>query len=159
MQASSWAALLRQIPPEQHDQLMVVTGSGVEIALNNILRVGAEFVAIKGRLAGSQDAGRVFFLPYSNIDYFGFQKEVKESEFEALFGTLLGPASGATPAAATAGAAEKPVESAAPVPATPPPPTLPGRAAAPIKSAVLEKFRSRLGSSSNGNAFRPPVDE
>ena len=78
MQSSVWATLLRQIPTECHDQLMLTTFGGTEIAIQGILRIDHEFLAIKGRLAGSQDAGRVFFLPYCQIDYLGFQRALKE---------------------------------------------------------------------------------
>ena len=92
MQSSVWALLLRQIPAEQHRNLMLVTTGGTEIAIQGILRIDHQFLAIKGRLAGSQDAGRVFFIPYTHIDYLGFQQPVKESEFHEMFGGLNIPA-------------------------------------------------------------------
>src|SRR4051794_41872435 len=97
MQGSVWAALLRQIPADRVNQLVLVTTGGTEIALQGILRIEPEFLAFKGRLAGSQEGGRVFFLPYGHIDYLGIQREVKESEFEEMFAGLFAPAA---PAAA-----------------------------------------------------------
>jgi hypothetical protein len=138
MQSSAWASLLRHIPAEQHDQYMLVTVSGTEIAIQGLLRIEEECVALKGRLAGSQEAGRVFFVPYAQIDYFGTQKPVKDSEFNDLFGSLS--------------FTDEPV----PPPASePPPPVAPSqsviRSHLPrpvIRSEVLERYRSRPGSAS-----------
>src|SRR6516165_10370450 len=88
MQCNAWGHLLRQIPTEKYQTLSLVTTGGTEIALQGILRIEREFVAIKGRLSGSQAAGRVYFIPYTHIDYLGTQVEVKDAEFEATFGQL-----------------------------------------------------------------------
>jgi hypothetical protein len=143
MHNSVWTALLRHLPPEQYDQLMLVTVGGTEIALQTVLRIEQEFMAVKGRLAGSQDAGRVFFIPYAQIDYFGFQQPLKESDFHQLFGTLTLPAPGQAVAADPATLTPEPVRD--------PPdgePAMPGSGVrTPIKSAILERFRSRTASS------------
>jgi hypothetical protein len=170
MRGSAWAALLRHIPAAQHDQLMLVTTAGVEIALYTLLRIDHEFVAVRGRLAGSQEAGRVFLIPYANIAYFGYQKEIKEADFEATFSSLVMPAphGHAAPAAAPAPAPATPAAAPpAPAPDAPAPDAAPAREPAmpaprvgvPIKSAVLEKFRARtLGPSHPGTLSRPAAD-
>jgi hypothetical protein len=162
MNPAAWEALLRHIRPEIHEKLMLVTASGTEITIQTIVRIEREFVVLKGRLAGTQDAGRIFFLPYAAIDYFGSQKVVKDVEFTEWFGNLVIPTS-AQPetrpaAAAPAGAAVAP---AAPDPAAaeaePAPPAAPSgnsKTVNPVvKSAVLEKFRAR----SKGSGLRPKV--
>lgn len=154
MQSSVWALLLRQIPPEHHHRLMLVTGSHTEIAIQALLRIDHQFVALKGRLAGSQDAGRVFFIPYNQIDYLGFQAAVKDTEFHEMFGGLNVPA--------PAEAAPAPPEPPRPVPTLAPEPTPTpaapangvGRPGTPIKSAVLERFRAR-SVSAPGTTLRP----
>jgi hypothetical protein len=119
---------------------MLVTTAGVEIALQSILRVDGECLAIKGRLAGQQEAGRVFFIPFDRIDYLGFQQPLKESEFQEMFSSFSFPA--AAPAAAAAQATE-PEQPAAPAPPFQGSALVNQRTPAPIKSAVLERFRSR----------------
>jgi hypothetical protein len=173
MQSSAWAQLFGHIPPGEQNHLMLVTASGIEIAMQCILRVDPECVAIKGRLAGSQDAGRVFFIPFDHIDYLGFQQEVKESHFHELFGSLTLPAAPAAvpPAAST----QEPTAEAAPDPiesepdslpgipgepsgaGAPVAPSLTGRTTTPIKSAVLERFRQRSLTQA-GTLLRPPLD-
>ncbi len=155
MHSAAWVKLLRYIPATEQHKLMLVTTGGTEIAIQCFLRIDPECLAFKGRLAGSQDAGRVFFLPYSHIDYFGFQQSVKESDFHELFGNL--EMSAAAPPADPAPAAPEPAS-----PTTDPAPIAPSGTPArnplSIKSSVLEKFRSR-STSSPGTQMRPPLDE
>jgi hypothetical protein len=155
MHSHVWATLLRQIPAEKHNNLMVVTSSGVEINLQMVLRLDAEYVAIKGRLAGSQDAGRVFFIPFNRIDYLGFQKEVKEAEFQEMFASLDQTPAAAQPPIDAPASGSSTEEAAAASPAN-------GKSGQPIKSAVLDRFRSRGSShglprttSNPGTAVRP----
>jgi hypothetical protein len=182
MQSAGWEMLLRHIPPEVHHTLMLVTRGGTEFAISNLMRVDREFVAIRGRLAATQDQGRVFFIAYDQIDYFGFQQALRESEFEQMFAGLVMPepevaaapaaadnkASAATEAAfavaravaAAAGTAVAPAPAASAEPATAAPAAAPGtgsRTTNPvIKSAVLERFRARSQGQS-GSGERPQV--
>lgn len=154
MHNSAWVKLLRHIPADQQSKLMLVTTGGIEITIQCLLRIDAECLALRGRLAGSTDAGRVFFVPYSHIDYFGFQQPLKESEFHELFANLDLPAAPTTPPAEPA--------PAPPAPAEPPPssgpPVAPSRIPPTIKSPVLERFRSR-SVTNPGTQLRPPLDE
>lgn len=135
--------ILRHIPAAEQGKLMLVTISGTEIAIQCFLRIDPECLAFKGRLAGSTDAGRVFFVPYCNIDYFGYQQPLKESDFHDMFGNL--ELAKAAPSEAEPSAA-------------PPEPPEPPRPSPIIKSVVLEKFRARSLSSA-GTTMRPPADE
>lgn len=159
MHNAAWVKLLRHIPEKEHRNLMLVTTAGTEITIQCLLRLDPECLALRGRLSGSTDAGRVFFVPYSHIDYFGFQQPLKETEFHELFSNLelLGPAA---PLISAASPTEDPLEPA-PVPAPslgPSPHPTPTRSPLAIKSTVLEKFRSR-SVTSPGTQLRPPLDE
>jgi hypothetical protein len=147
MQTAMWGWLFRRIPPEQHNQLALVTRSGTEIAVQSLLRVEQDFIAIKGRLSGSQDTGRVFFIPFANIDYFGFQRDVKEEEFDAMFGsgTLTVPAAASAPAPPAPGPQSPAI---ATEPAASNSTSVSQKTPLPLKSEVLERFRSRIASSS-----------
>jgi hypothetical protein len=127
MLSAGWSRLLRQIPVKDQDGLMLQTINRTEIAVQLFLRLDPDFLIIKGRLAGSQEAGRVFFVPYEQIDHIGFYRAVKEADFNEMFAGLDVP--------------EAPVASA------PPDPTAVdangSKASPPLKSAVLERFRSR----------------
>ncbi len=120
MPTAAWARLLRLIPAKDQDGLMLLTSNHTEIAVQTILRFDADFLIVRGRLAGSQDQGRVFFIPYDQIDHMGFYRAVKDAELNEMFAALEGPAEAAEPAASDAGGSKT-----------------------PLKSAVLERFRSR----------------
>lgn len=156
MRATAWRKLLRHIPDSEQSKLMLVTTSGTEIAIQCFLRVDPECLALRGRLAGSTDAGRVFFVPYAHIDYLGFQKPLKESEFHELFSNLETQEDLSQP--------ESPSLPPPPVavPEVEPPPNVPARPTPPrgpsvIKSTVLEKFRARAVSNP-GTQMRPPQE-
>src|SRR5258707_796096 len=91
MHNAAWGALLRHIPVEQQSGYMLVTTAGIEIAVQVFLRVESELVVFKGRLAGSQDQGLLFFMPYERIEYIGTTKAVKDTEVSETFGSLTFP--------------------------------------------------------------------
>ena len=157
MRGCVWVALLRCVPPEKHNILMLVTKCGIEIAIQNILRLDDELLAIRGRLAGSQDAGRLYFVPLDSIEYCGFNCAIKEEDYTALFGNLQLPPLAPPPAAVVPAAAAAPPPQDAPPPeavaepAPESPPTTPLRTPA-IKSEVLERFRARTTANSPNGA-------
>jgi hypothetical protein len=159
MQNAAWMALWRRLPPDQHDQLMVVTAIGTEIAIQNILRIEEDFVVIRGRLAGSSDTGRVFFIPYNQINYAGFQKAIKEDEFNALFGENEPPAAAAPVPEAAAAQPLGPNPLLSKLPGSPngsltttDRPRTSNRPPLPLKPELLERLRSR---SHQGTSPRP----
>jgi hypothetical protein len=85
MQDSAWVALLRVLPPAAHANLMLVTTIGQEIAIRDVLRMEADYLMIRGRMAGTTDAGRVFMIPYTSIHYLAFQNAMKVEEVNAVF--------------------------------------------------------------------------
>lgn len=72
------------------DSLMLMTTIGMEISIQNVVAMEQEHMVIRGRLAGTADMGRVFFVPYDQINYLGFQKEMKQSQIQALVGDGTG---------------------------------------------------------------------
>ena len=129
MQSTPWIALLKRIPPDQHNQLMLVTTSGIEMSIQVILVLDGECLVFKGRLSGCQDAGRLFYVPYDRIDYLGFNRVVSEEEFKTWYGD--------TPAAAPDNGTDAPTNGTAPSNGSGPRTPLPNRA------ALLERIRSR----------------
>ena len=167
MQSSVWINLFRRIPPDQHDTLAIVTSVGIEINIQDLLRIEEDHLVIRGRLAGTTDSGRVFFIPYSQINYLGFTKEVKVAQIMAIYGEPV-PAEMAVPkveaASAIADAAEEEVtpesDDAVPVPPPPEPPPpaevpKPGQFKIPRKSGLLERLRARAQAGPNP---RPPAN-
>ena len=159
MQSAAWVKLFRHVPAEEQGKLMLVTTSATEIAIQCFLRIDPECIAVKGRLAGSQDAGRVFFVPYSHIDYLGYQQPLKESDFHDVFGSLELPGAAAVVELSAAADAASTEPDNSPEPAVPNGTSAPGvRNPLAIKSTVLEKFRAR-SLTNPGTTIRPVLDE
>lgn len=138
MQTLAWEQLFRFIPEQHRNNLSIITRAGVEFNVQMLLRIESECVAIRGRLAGSQDAGRIFFIPYETIDHVGFIREMRESEFAEIFDTFQFPGRAVPPTPQTIVVAEELIApSSANSPAS--------RMSIPIKSEVLERFRGRNG--------------
>jgi hypothetical protein len=162
MQNAAWIGLFRRLPPDQHHNLMLVTTIGTEIAIQNILRIEDDFVAIRGRLAGSSDTGRVFFVPFTQINFAGFQKALKEEEFNVIFRNSEGET-------AVQPVAPLPVPQAVEQLAKATPTKVSGTASAdgrtrslnrpplPLKSELLERLRTRT--SQQGVTPRPSLEQ
>jgi hypothetical protein len=90
MQADVWKAILRRVPAAQIDNLMLMTAQGTEINAQALLRMEEDYLVLRGRLAGSNDGDRVFFVPYEHLDYIGFQRPLTGTQLQAVFGE--GPA-------------------------------------------------------------------
>jgi hypothetical protein len=162
MQSASWGVLLRLIPPAQHDNLILMTTVGIEMAVQKVLRVEEAYVVIRGRMAGTSDTGRVFFIPYNQINFLGFQKPMKEADVWALYGESPPAAETAQPESAPAAGAEPPATPAVesppatePPPVPDPEPTAPkpdARPSLPSKATLLERLRARTAAA----AAKPP---
>jgi hypothetical protein len=159
MQNTEWIELFGLFPASQHDKLMIQMTNGIEIAITSLLRLEGPYAVVRGRVAGTSDAGRVFFVPFDRISYLCFQKEVREAAVLALFGESP-PAAPVGQEPAETAAAPDPAESQ-PAPAEATPPVEPAPAVAPEKPAapppaelgvdrqqLLERIRSRSANSS-----------
>ena len=165
MQSAAWKAIFNRIPREHHEIMMVVTSIGIEINVKSIQLLEPDYVVIRGRLGGTTDAGRLFFVPYDQINYVTFNKEIKEDQVAEMLGTEAPPPKAAIPdgdslkkadaEAAAAAAATAAKEEAA----LPPAPTEPAKAAPPGKMALLERIRSRVRPKPEGEGPGPAPDK
>ena len=155
MHNSAWIAFLRQLSPNVHNQLSILTRIGQEVAVQHIFRIDSDYLVYRGRLSGTTEEARVFVLPYDEVHAISFQKPLKEDQVDAIL-------SGNDPAKL----AEKEVNEAAPQDAAPaiepesppapatkrPEPTQPpvsappadSKAKSPPKVLLLERVRARL---------------
>lgn len=152
MQTAVWMQLIRRIPENQHNILVLVTTTGLEIMVQAILRLEMEFVVLRGRMAGSTEAGRIYFMPYDQISNLAINQLLKEPEVHAIFGgpplEKIGAGRAATAPAIGEQLLEQPQPEPEPVatiqPVSPPPPPKPAPAPPPSKSVLLERVRARL---------------
>jgi hypothetical protein len=85
MQNHDWIDLLKLIPAEQHNTLILTTASGIDLNIEVIFRMEPSCLVFRGRVSGSTDEGRVFFLPFGQIDFIQINRFVKEGEIKELF--------------------------------------------------------------------------
>jgi hypothetical protein len=171
MQSSEWIGLIGRIPADKHDCLCFVTTGGLHINLQAIVCRAQDFLVVRGRIAGSTDAGYTFLLPYDQMECVYFQKPVSEEEAIAWFGATGAPVEVAAPVARPTAAGGAPVPAPAPLPIPAPAAPVPGAPALatagiqtrsgsiplPGKAAILERLRKRTGSSSPGTIPKPPL--
>ena len=89
MLGPSWIALFERIPAKYHDTLALSLVTGAEIIMQSVLRLESDFAILRGRMAGSTDAGRVIILPYDQIVNAAFTKRMLEPEVKAVFGEIM----------------------------------------------------------------------
>jgi hypothetical protein len=146
MQGASWIALFRRFPLNLHDGLILTLTTGAEVVIQKFVKLDQDYVILRGRMAGTQDNGRVVALPYDNIVAINVTRRLLEQEIEAVFGKE-GQTFAANVALTAAASAEssgdtpldtaEAVEEAEPVEA-------PAKPAMPSKTALLAKLRARL---------------
>jgi hypothetical protein len=130
MRNEEWIALFKTFPESEQPKLVVVLSSGTEIAIEKIFRLEPTFACIRGRLAGTEDTGRLFFAPYAQIAYLKIDRFVKASEIAAIFGETVDEETLARERAEEFGIASEPASEPQPTTPTPSTPT-PQPAAAP----------------------------
>jgi hypothetical protein len=147
MQGEAWVHLFQRVPTAYHEGLYLVTMTGAEIIVSSVVTLEDDYVVLRGRSSGSTDAGRVFLMPYDQIDYAGFTQRMTEPEVKAIFGDGPPPVGGpALPAADEAVLAADPL----PAPAAAAPAAAEQMPKKPqlSKSILLARLRSRLGQDS-----------
>src|SRR5262245_5973197 len=85
MQRAAWAKLLHDIPPALHENVILTTSVGGEIALKTIIHADGEFLVIRGRITGTTDGFGFFVIPFERLSHVSFQKAVTEEDIRALF--------------------------------------------------------------------------
>src|SRR5262245_35640078 len=90
MQCGTWIELLQRMSPEQHAQLVITTTNGTEIYVQSLFRIEPEFLAMRGRMGGSSDMGKTYFIPLDQIHYLGFREDLKEAAVQAIFADTNG---------------------------------------------------------------------
>jgi hypothetical protein len=152
---------LRRLPAALHDGLIIVTSSTGEIVVQSIVRAERDFLVIRGRMSGSQDTGRVVFIPFDQINYVVLGKKPADAELQGLLakpveGARADPASESAPVESASQESEAfiPTPPVATEPQVPPdepappprpgPVAGPGKPAPPSKTILLARLRARL---------------
>lgn len=163
MQNTEWIDLVRIIPEDQHNKLVLTTMTGIDLNVELIIRMEEHYLVFRGRISGITDEGRVFFLPYTQIDYMQLNRQVKEEEIQRMYGDQTDgetkePASGvfAAPSgvfnAVAANPGSRPGLTVSPATPSAPAQVSPARPSVP---GVVARLSSPGG---NGHGSKPPAN-
>lgn len=160
MHPYAWANLIRQIPPAFHEILVLVTDTGIELMVQNVLRLENDFIVIRGRTAGSTDGGLIMMVPWDRLSYVTLNRKLREAEVQSIFASftpLALQAESVPVALPPLSVALPPLTPIIPTPPPPEPATAPPQPAAaaetppapvkppqPSKSVLLARLRARL---------------
>jgi hypothetical protein len=113
MKEQAWVEMLRRIPAQFHDGMTLATVTGVDIIMQSVLRLDEKFLILRGRPAGTSDAGRVMVVPYEQINYISLAGKPTDQQAQAIFGgelAMFAVLPQNLPAASANGHAETPIE-------------------------------------------------
>lgn len=134
MDNQEWIEMFRVIPAEQHNQVVVVLQNGSELSIDTFFRFEPNFLVARGRVAGTIDENRAFFVPYNQMLYYRIERIMKIEELDEFFSGRAEPAAPATTA--------DPVASPAAAVVTVPPVIDPNA----TRNALLERIKAARAS-------------
>ena len=64
-----WIEMLRVVPDDDQNAMVIVLQNGAEITVDTLFRFEPNFLVMRGRVGGTTDEGRAFFIPYDQMLY------------------------------------------------------------------------------------------
>jgi hypothetical protein len=160
MTTQEWQNLFKMLPEHEHHQLVLTTTTNTDLTVERVFKIEPTYICFRGRMSGTIDTGRLFFVPYSQLTFFRIERIVKETEVRAIYNEEITEEmrqrdnqqlmTSAELAAKEAAAKEAAQLSAANAPTTPAP-----SAPAPAgNAALLEKIRAAKAASQGPSSRR-----
>jgi hypothetical protein len=143
MQGASWISLFRRIPANLHDGLMLTLTTGSEVVVQRFVQLESDYAVVCGRMAGTQDNGRIVLLPYNQLVAVNITRKLTETEIESVFGQNAQGFATSLPADGEESAA-KAADAKAPQAPDEETPRAPAKPAMPSKTELLQKLRARM---------------
>ena len=86
MEPQEWMEIFARFTPEQQNDLVLVLKNGGEINVDLIVRYEMAYMVVRGRVAGTDNEGRMFFVPYEQLTCMLIDKVTKVTEVQILYG-------------------------------------------------------------------------
>jgi hypothetical protein len=164
MLEAGWLQIFQRIGPENLDNVSLITVTGNELVIQAVFRIEHDFMIVRARTAGTMDTGRIIVIPFSQVDFLGFNKAMSEDQVQKLFegpfqavghvAPMMMPAPAASvsaptplPSLSSAPPARPPMQTESPAAAAldeVPPPSDSGKGANVSKTILLARLRERL---------------
>jgi hypothetical protein len=118
MRNEEWIGMLRLIPEDQRNQIVIVMQNGMEVVVDTIFRFEPNYIVLRGRQMGNTDEGRAFFVPYDQMLYYRIERLVRLDELYRIYGEEPPPSAYEEALLEEAAAASLAEQPASPAPAT-----------------------------------------
>jgi hypothetical protein len=112
MQRDEVINLLGKFPLQDIPRVVVVLKNGTALNIETLFRCEPNFLVFRGRESGTNDGGRGFFVPYSEILFVKLERIVQIKDFQDMFGGGPEGAAEDNPFADTITPAPKPADPA-----------------------------------------------
>jgi len=89
MKNEEWIALLRGVPEDVHPALVLQLLNGTEVCLDTVVEYLPQYFAFRGRMGGTTDEGRAFFIPWQQILFIRWEGLHKLAEIQRLCGVTV----------------------------------------------------------------------
>ena len=139
MTNQEWIDMLQVLPLEQQNQIVLVLKNQSEVAVDTLFRFERNFLVLRGRVAGTTDEGRAFFIPFDQMVYFRIERVVNLTELDTIF--FGHTARSASPILEAVPAVPTPTPTPIPIP-VPVEPTAPPTDATATRNALLDRIRA-----------------
>ncbi len=90
MNREDWIAILQKVPETLHDQVVFSLSTGIDVYTQRLLQQGEQMLLLRGRLGGSDEAERIFMIPWTEIKLMFFSRPVEDEILFRVFGDLIG---------------------------------------------------------------------
>ena len=81
-----WMDMLRVIPEVDQNTLVLVLQNGCEISVEFFFRFETNFLVLRGRVGGTTDEARAFFVPYDQMLYFRIERVTNLIDLQEMMG-------------------------------------------------------------------------
>lgn len=138
MTNADWIEMFHVIPERDHAKLVIALQTGSEITVDTLVRFERNFLVMRGRVSGTTEEARGFFVPYSQMLCLRIERVMKLDELQEML--PVGPGRHPTPTNRPA-AADETKEEPIPFRSSHPTPLAPTDPAAASR-LLLEKIRA-----------------
>jgi hypothetical protein len=97
MTNAEWIEMFQLVPEQEHSKLVIVLQTGSEISVDTLVRFERNFLVLRGRLSGTIEEARAFFVPYDKMLCLRIERIMRLEDLQTML-----PATGSriiTPAA------------------------------------------------------------
>ena len=152
MTNEEWIDMFRVIPEEEQNSIVLVLRNGAELSVDTLFRFEVNFLVMRGRVNGTTDEGRAFFIPYDQMVYYRIERITNLAKLRDF---LEGRSGNEAPRAPVKVELPEPVHLAPPpaVPTIPtaPIPSTPITDATATRNALLDRIRAARATQNTGD--------